>query len=247
MTKPMRFPPEIDLDLLWRFEGVASEGRQPSRASKRMAARLLPEALNLARPTAYYQEFAVRTAQKKRLELEGGACFSGGLVAHLLGGAQEMIVLVCTLGGALENRASQYFAEGYPARGYLLDGLGTVALGMLAERARREIEISAQARGLQASTPISPGHADWVLAEQRVLFDLLPGRETGVSLTDSYLMTPRKSLSMVMGLGPQMITHEEGTQCQYCSLQKTCTYCRLPGDHWYPIHFPTEEVSMHDV
>lgn len=247
MTMQMRFPPEIDLDLLWRFEGVASEGRQPSRASKRMAARLLPEALNLVEPRAYYQKFGVRAARKKRLELEEGARFSGGLVAHLLGGAQEVIVMVCTLGAALENRASRYFAEGYPARGYLLDGLGTVALGMLAERARQEIVNSAQARGLQASTPISPGHADWALAEQRMLFDLLPSRETGVSLTGTYLMTPRKSLSMVMGLGLQMITHEEGTQCQYCSLQKNCTYCRLPGDQWYPIHFPTEEVSMHDV
>ena len=57
------------------------------------------------------------------------------------------------------------------------------------------------ARGLQASTPISPGHADWALAEQRVLFVLLPDAETGVTLTQTFLMYPRKSLGMVVGLG----------------------------------------------
>jgi hypothetical protein len=242
--KTMRFPSEIDLDLFWRFEGAGSGERQPSQASRRMAARLLPEALSLAGPVAYYQSFAVHAAQKMCLVLENGACLSGRLVGNLLGGAQEVIILVCTLGAALENRASQYFAEGFPARGYLLDGLGTVALGRLAETARREIEASAQARGLQASTPISPGHADWRLAEQRVLFDLLPSRETGVTLTQTYLMVPRKSLSMAVGLGEKMITHTEGTQCQYCSLQKTCTYRRLPGDEWYPVRSPIEEAAM---
>lgn len=245
--KTMRFPCEIDLDLFWRFEGVASSERLPSRAAQRMATQLLPEALSLASPAVYYQDVGVRTVQKKRLELVNGVCLSGGLVGHLMGGAQEVVVLVCTLGAALENRASQYFAEGYPARGYLLDGLGTVALGMLAERARRETETSAQARGLQASTPISPGHADWPLAEQRVLFDLLPSREIGVTLTQTYMMAPRKSLSMAIGVGDYLLTHAEGSQCQYCSLQKTCTYRRMPGDEWYPARNPIEEAAMRDV
>lgn len=56
-------------------------------------------------------------------------------------------------------------------------------------------------RGLQASTPISQGHADWILAEQHVLIDLLPDAETGVTLTQTFLMYPRKSLGMVLGLG----------------------------------------------
>ena len=233
MNTQMHFPPEFDLDLFWHFEGVKSGGQQPSRASQRMAARLLPEALSLANPMAYFQSFGVRRIQKKCLELENRTCFTGGLVGRLLGGSQEVVVLICTLGPAMENRASQYFSEGYPARGYLLDRLGTLALGALAERARQEIEFSAQARGMKSSTPISPGHADWPLAEQRVLFDLLPSKETGVALTQSHLMKPNKSLSMVIGLGEKIITHTEASQCQYCPLKKTCTYCHLPGNEWY--------------
>jgi hypothetical protein len=248
MITQMRFSPEIDLDLFWRFEGVKSgEQRQPSRASQRTAARLLPEALSLARPVAFSQSFGVRITQKKRLELENGACFTGGLVGHLLDGSQEVVVMICTLGPGLENRASQYFSEGHPARGYLLDRLGILALGALAERARQEIEFSARGRGLQTSTPISPGHADWPLAEQRVLFDLLPSTETGVALTQSHLMNPNKSLSMVVGLGENMITYADASQCQYCPLQKTCTYCHLPGDEWYPVLSTIEEAAMKDV
>jgi len=94
MIMKMHFPPEFDLDLFWHFEGVKSGGKQPSRASQRIAVQLLPEALALADPAAYFQSFGVRRIQKKWLELENSACFTGGLVGRLLGGSREEEVVM---------------------------------------------------------------------------------------------------------------------------------------------------------
>ena len=43
-----------------------------------------------------------------------------------------------------------------------------------------------------------------------------------VTLTDSAMMMPRKSLTMVVGAGPEMITG--GKTCDFCSLREVCRY-----------------------
>ena len=49
----------------------------------------------------------------------------------------------------------------------------------------------------------SPGYADFPLAAQRELLALLDApRKVGVSLTDSLLMVPSKSVSAVIGVKP---------------------------------------------
>jgi len=242
MIQHKRFTPQIDLDVLWRHEGCELNGRQPSKASQRLAARLQPEAISLVDPVAHFSFFRVRECQNRTLFLENEIVLTGGFVEHLLGNAQEIGVIICTVGSALDAQAKKYFEAGKPAHGYLLDALGIVSLGTLAEQARAHVEAIVNARGLEASTPISPGHADWKLSEQQVLFSLLPSSETGIHLSDSFVMQPKKSLSMVVGLGRGMITHAEGSQCEYCPLKKTCPYRRLPGDSWYPTHNPLEEV-----
>ena len=47
----------------------------------------------------------------------------------------------------------------------------------------------------------SPGYGDWPLEAQRRLFELLDApRKAGVSLTDSLLMVPSKSVSAIIGV-----------------------------------------------
>lgn len=247
MIKTLEFAPSLNLEVLWRFEGSAMGKEQPSNAAQKLATSLLPQAVKLIKPVAYVGFFPVKGFYKRRLELENGLTLTGGFVSHILGEAQEIAVLVCTIGQALEEHAKECFDKGQPARGYILDGLGTVALGNLAEDARRNIEVQVNQRGLQTSMPISPGHADWALSEQQVLFQMVPTRDTGVILNSSFLMQPRKSITMVVGLGKKMITHAEGSQCEYCALAKTCTYRRVPGDPWYPSTYPNKEESMENV
>jgi len=67
-----------------------------------------------------------------------------------------------------------------------------------------------------------PGQEGWPIQQQRVLFDLLPAGEIGVRLTASYLMLPRKSLSFVVGLGPEM--QPDAVTCDFCSKRERCAW-----------------------
>jgi hypothetical protein len=138
--------------------------------------------------------------------------------------AREFAVVVCTIGPRLEKQATDCFNDGEPLRGMLMDGIGSAAVDMLSQEICRFIAENASSRGYQASSPINPGMPKFPITGQYWLLELVPSREIGVSLTDSGIMVPRKSTSMVIGLGPQMKTWSQSDVCEKCSLRETCHY-----------------------
>jgi len=86
----------------------------------------------------------------------------------------------------------------------------------------------ALSRGYQASSPLSPGMPGFSISEQWQLFKLVPAEEIGVSLNPSGMMVPRKSTSMVIGVGMKMPTWTQAEVCDRCSLKRTCPYKVAP-------------------
>ena len=104
-----------------------------------------------------------------------------------------------------------------------LDGAGSASVEALANAACLYFENQAAEEGLQASIPFSPGMVDWTVADgQPQIFNLLGEAETIVNLTSSYIMIPRKSLTMVMGFGVDL--KSSGRTCDFCIMRGTCRY-----------------------
>ena len=62
------------------------------------------------------------------------------------------------------------------------------------------------------------------MSEQWNLVELAKAHEIGVILTPSGILVPRKSTSMVIGVGPKMTRWTQAEVCARCSLRKTCPY-----------------------
>jgi cobalamin-dependent methionine synthase I len=75
---------------------------------------------------------------------------------------------------------------------------------------------------------VSPGYAGWDTAEQRALFRLCPGQPIGVELNDACFMTPVKSISFLVGIGPEARVDHYFTQCRRCWMAD-CAYRRQPA------------------
>lgn len=147
------------------------------------------------------------------------------LFSSLLPGAKELALAVVTIGPGLEKQVADYTNRGEPLRGLLLDGIGSAAVDSLAEEAGKLIAGEASSRGYEASRPFSPGMPCGLpITEQRQLLEMVPSGEIGVSLTPAGVMVPRKSVSMVIGIGPQMKTRAGAEVCAGCSLRETCPY-----------------------
>ena len=107
---------------------------------------------------------------------------------------------------------------------YLLDTIGSLtvenAIGLIHENLR----LTYHAQDLKISNRYSPGYCNWPLSDQQALFELIGENSTGITLSDSSLMTPRKSVSGVIGIGKNLKHHEYG--CKICS-NTTCIYRKL--------------------
>lgn len=69
-----------------------------------------------------------------------------------------------------------------------------------------------------------PVMRDTPLTEQWNLLGLVNADEIRVRLTASGVLVPRKSTSMVIGIGPKMTRWKQAEVCARCSLRETCHY-----------------------
>ncbi len=179
---------------------------------------------HLLEPAMAYGIYSITEISHRQLSLEGNGVVHGPLLPSLLPEAKELAAVVCTIGPKLEKQVTNYINRDEPLRGVLLDGIGSTAVDSLTQEVCKFMTGEASARGYQASSPINPGMPSLPITEQWQLLKMVPAREIGVSLTSSGIMVPRKSTSMVIGIGPQMTTWTRAEVCARCGLRKTCPY-----------------------
>jgi hypothetical protein len=179
---------------------------------------------HLLEPAVAYEIYSITEMSHSQVSLGGNTAVHGPLLPSLLPEAKELAAVVCTIGPRLEKQATDYFNRDEPLRGVLLDGIGSAAVDSLTQEVCKFMAGEASSRGYQVSSPINPGMPGLPITEQWQLLEMVPAREIGVSLTSSGIMVPRKSTSMVIGIGPQMKTWTRAEVCARCSLRKTCPY-----------------------
>jgi hypothetical protein len=215
---------EIRLEVEHVLEG---QGIPPARASAPVVAvarAVLDEAQTLLAPAAMYTILPVHGFEHQQVTLANGAAFSGSLAARAFAGATELAIAVCTIGPALEERVSALFAEGDSLRAVAMEGAGIAAIRQVSTQVGIRVCDVATARGLRVGMRANPGQEGWSILQQRVVFGLMPAEKIGVRLTSSCLMLPAKSVSFVVGLGPEM--RADAVPCDFCSKRERCQWRR---------------------
>lgn len=185
------------------------------------------ELAELARPAAAWAMFPVKGINHDKLVLDNGIKIGGGPVTRVMCGATELVAGVCTIGPRMEQKAKECLAAGESFHGIMLDLLASWATGSIREQLVLQLQHDHyRAKGWHASIHLGPGESAWPIADQRVIFDLLEEEvgKIGVQLEPSMLMVPIKSVSFILGAGPNPLGQETGSQCQYCDMKGTCTH-----------------------
>jgi cobalamin-dependent methionine synthase I len=105
---------------------------------------------------------------------------------------------------------------------------GTIVVEKAAGMIQQELREVAEAGGYMTTNRFSPGCCGWDLAEQHKLFSFFRDNYCGVTLMESALMHPAKSLSGFTGIGRNV--RYLSRQCHHCD-DKNCIYRgRKPED-----------------
>jgi len=214
---------DLDADAVLRGQGADPDilrSRRPRLFE--IAVQALEDALPLIHTQVLYEHFPVESILHARVRLPGDRELKGEALTQHLSPAQEVLAVICTIGNELEELATRVM-ESEMVRGLALYGVGSAAVEALANAACQRFEVEAAERGWHTTIPLSPGMIGWSVEEgQPQIFSLLDGSQIGVELTSSAIMLPMKSLSLVLGLGPEL--DRQGRPCDYCGMAEICKY-----------------------
>ena len=125
----------------------------------------------------------------------GGHRIESAALAKNLRGAESVFLLAVTLGAELDRYLLK-LSRLSVARHAIADGYASALAEALCDRVAELLS-----EGLDTAPRFSPGYGDLPLSEQRWLLDSLDAsRMLGVSLGESLLMSPMKSVSAIMGI-----------------------------------------------
>jgi hypothetical protein len=225
MTVVRDIPLDMDIGEILRREGFTGK-RDIRPAIERLILELHDEVEkeNLLQPAIAYEIYSGDEIDRRQLSLKSNGDMHSRLLTSVIPEAQEIAVLVCTIGPGLEEKVTHYSKSGDVMHGMLLDGIGSAAVDTLCREACYIVAGEVSPRGYQISSPITPGMPCLPITEQDWLLELVHAQDIGVSLSSSNMMIPRKSTSMVIGAGHEMQTWTQAELCGRCNLRKTCPY-----------------------
>ena len=121
-------------------------------------------------------------------------------VTQMLRESDPVVLFMVTIGSALEDEVKKRFDAEEMAEAVILDAIGSETVDAVADRMHRVVlKELAEERGLSVTPRFSPGYGDWPVTVQREFLDVCGGGLIGISVNESSLMLPRKSVSAVLG------------------------------------------------
>ncbi len=134
---------------------------------------------------------------------------------------------ISTLGARLENTVTEMMEKGSGLEALLLDAAGIGMLESVGNLSFLHICEQAEKEGLFAGCRIGPGYGNVPMDTQRPLFSMTDSSAIGVSLTDSLVMVPGKSLSFFVFFHKNPQQSVDAYKCSMCGLEN-CPYRLFP-------------------
>ena len=157
------------------------------------------EALLLAEPRARWELYDY-DCETGTVSSEPPFVIEGDVVRKHLAGAARVVFLAATIGESVEEAVTRHFDEGRYAHSVLLDAAATTAVEQVCDACEAMLRPQLAKQGFSMRWRFSPGYGDWDIHAQPELLRLTEGATIGVSLTESFMLCPRKSVTAVIGL-----------------------------------------------
>lgn len=151
----------------------------------------------------------------------------GKYTSKVLTNSEYLALFACTVGNELEEyfREKQY--QNDMTEAYISDIIGTLIVEKTLGQLTDCVKDLAKTNSLKITNTQSPGNCGWDIKDQKKLFQLLPKKYLGISLNESGMMHPSKSISGVIGIGENV--KFKHTNCKSCP-SANCMYRKVPFD-----------------
>lgn len=159
----------------------------------------IEKAGELIMPRFCYRFFSIERKASGIQVLGTTLLLTGKALKKHLEDAESLVLIAATAGYELE-RLILKTSKTDLTRSLLLDACGTAAVEEICDQAEEEIRASLPV-GSVLTSRFSPGYGDLPLCVQPDFLNVLDAqRRIGLQVTESLILTPRKSVTAVMGV-----------------------------------------------
>lgn len=224
--RSLKLEPTFPRAEVFRLLG-AGNGGTGSGATSRKVEKWTERLLSIAEPELVYSVQSVAEVGKGYVRLAGGPVFRSRRLARAFRECELAVCFVGTLGRDIDDEIGRLSRRGKLADAFVVDALGSAGIEHTVERFYTALEDHFRLEGKRLSLRFSPGYCDWPLDQQTQLLNLVDTRLVGVTLLESSLMTPRKSVSGIFGITSRRLAScTKYNPCVACQ-QKNCIARRL--------------------
>ena len=161
------------------------------------------ELFELINPQAVYEQFPLQVEYNEE-QGSGKVCFSDVTIlskdlARNLNGCTKVVLFAATLGPQCDQliRRTQIKDS---AKAAVLQATGAMYIEKCVDLLNGKIKQEMEALGNQVRPRFSPGYGDVSLEVQKDFFRLLPCQRIGLTLMDTLIMSPEKSVTAFIGI-----------------------------------------------
>ncbi len=206
---------------VYRYMGL--QGQEPDEELQRMTEACIQELYKAAEPKYIYGFYPLERISDSELDFGFMQAVSANLAKNLQD-CEQAAVMAATLGAGVDRLLHRYEVTAI-ARCVILQAAAAALIESVCDVCQEEIAGVVKEKGYFLRPRFSPGYGDFDIGYQRKVIDVLQApKRIGLTLTDSYMMVPAKSVTAVIGLSKKAVKcHREG--CESCGLD-ACAYRR---------------------
>ena len=201
---------------------LGNSGGEMDQHTMELIEKYIVECKEIMTPMGGYVLFeADRLELKEEVEIDGMLFHIGKILKRMLRSSERYALFAVTAGPEPETLSKSLMDSNQFLEGYIVDLIGSGIVDSVASQLHQHIKNHAEDYGKKTTNRYSPGYCSWDVAEQQKLFSLLPDGCCGITLTESSLMFPIKSVSGIIGIGAS-VKYEDYT-CEICPM-KNCLF-----------------------
>ena len=171
-----------------------------------------------------FRVYSIKQKYKGIIELEGtNLILESNDLYEILKDCNECILMAATLGINIEKDIKKYSCTEL-TKEIIIDSCATTAIEEVCDRVQNEIENNILKNGQYLTFRYSPGYGDLSIEKNTEILTILNGqKEIGLTITNSGIMIPRKSVIAIIGITDKKVEQDK-TSCSTCKNKSKCKF-----------------------
>jgi hypothetical protein len=187
------------------------------------------EVIGISKKNVVYEIFNIQRKNEEVFLLGSTLVLKDTDITNHLIGSKKCLIMAATLGIKVDSKIA-YYSKFNITKGLIMDACATAAIESLCDEFQVQIKESALVDNLNITNRYSPGYGNFSIENQRNILNILNAyKKIGLSVTESSIMLPRKSVTALIGLG-EIVNPNHAYKCnncknEDCNFRKDGRYC----------------------